>query len=182
MSGSNDLDALLSEAQRAVADATSSQALTEVRARFLGRKGSLSELLRGIGELAPDERGRAGQAANEAKRRIEEWVAARRAALEQHATDAALADSHLDVTLPGAPPPAGHLHPITYVTREMVEFFASLGFSVEIGPEVETDWNNFEALNIPPDHPARDEQDTFYLESGHVLRTHTSNVQIRAMT
>jgi len=182
MSGSSDLDALLLEAERALASAASGQALTEVRARFLGRKGSLSELLRGIGELSPEERGRAGAAANEAKRRIEEWVAARRDALERSATDAALADRGIDVTLPGAQPPAGHLHPITLVTRDMVEFFASMGFSVETGPEVETDWNNFEALNIPPDHPARDEQDTLYLESGHVLRTHTSNVQIRAMT
>src|SRR5258705_10117440 len=182
MSGSNDLDALLLEAERAVASAESGQALTEVRARFLGRKGSLSELLRGIGELAPDERGRVGQAANDAKRRIEESVEARRAALEQSATDAALNQRALDVTLPGAEPPAGHVHPIALVTRDMVEFFASLGFSVETGPEVETDWNNFEALNIPPDHPARDEQDTFYVETGHVLRTHTSNVQIRAMT
>jgi phenylalanyl-tRNA synthetase alpha chain len=182
MSGSNDLDALLDEAERAVASAGSTQALSEVRARFLGKKGHVSELLRGIGELAPEARGRAGQAANEAKRRIEAWVDARRAELEQSATDAALAQRAIDVTLPGAEPRAGHLHPITHVTRDMVAFFASLGFAVETGPEVETDWNNFEALNIPPDHPARDEQDTFYVETGHVLRTHTSNVQIRAMT
>jgi len=182
MSGSDDLDALLVEAERAVASAGTVQALTEVRARFLGKKGSLSELLRGIGELSPEARGRAGARANDAKRAIEEIVAARRAVLEQSATDAALSEHKLDVTLPGAEPAAGHLHPVTYVTRDMVEFFASMGFSVELGPEVETDWNNFEALNIPPDHPARDEQDTFYLESGHVLRTHTSNVQIRAMT
>ena len=182
MSGSDDLDALLDEARRAVAAAGSAQALVEVRARFLGRKGSLSELLRGIGELPPAERGPAGQKANEAKRQIEAWAAERREALERSATDSALADGWVDVTLPGAEPPAGHLHPITQLAREMVEFFASMGFSVETGPEVETDWNNFEALNIPPDHPARDEQDTFYLESGHVLRTHTSNVQIRAMT
>ena len=182
MSGSGDLDALLSEARRAVADAASGQALVEVRARFLGRKGSLSELLRGIGELPADARGSAGQAANDAKRQIEAWVAERREALERSATDSALAAGWVDVTLPGAEAPTGHLHPVTQLTREMVEFFGSMGFSVETGPEVETDWNNFEALNIPPDHPARDEQDTFYLEDGHVLRTHTSNVQIRAMT
>jgi phenylalanyl-tRNA synthetase alpha chain len=88
----------------------------------------------------------------------------------------------VDVTLPGALPPAGHLHPITLVTREMVAFFTSLGFEVEEGPEVETDFHNFEALNIPPEHPARDEQDTFYIEGGNLLRTHTSNVQIRTMT
>jgi phenylalanyl-tRNA synthetase alpha chain len=182
MSGSTDLDALLSDARDAVAGAASSQALTEVRARFLGRKGSVSGLLRSIGGLAPDERARVGARVNDAKRQIEAWVDERRARLERGATEEALASHRLDVTLPGAGPPPGHLHPITRVTREMVEFFTSLGFSLEEGPEVETDWNNFEALNIPPDHPARDEQDTFYLESGHVLRTHTSNVQIRAMS
>ena len=182
MSGSSDLDALLGAAREAIADAESVQALLEVRARYLGRKGSLSELLRGIGELAPAERGRVGQAANEAKRTIEQWTAARRDELERSATDAALSAHRLDVTLPGAGTPAGHLHPITQITREMVSFFVSMGFSLEEGPEVETDWNNFEALNIPRDHPSRDEQDTFYLEGGHVLRTHTSNVQIRAMT
>jgi len=149
MSGSNDLDALVLEAERAVASASSVQALTEVRARFLGRKGKVSELLRGIGELSPEQRGRAGQAANDAKSRIEAWVDARRAELERSATDLALAQRAFDVTLPGAAPPTGRLHPITQLTREMVEFFASMGFSVETGPEVETDWNNFEALNIP---------------------------------
>src|SRR5262245_45823566 len=131
MSGSDDLDALLGEARRAVAAAGSAQALVEVRARFLGRKGSISELLRGIGELAPDARGRAGAAANEAKRQIETWVAERREALERSATDSALTAGWVDVTLPGAEPAAGHLHPITQLTREMVEFFASMGFSVE---------------------------------------------------
>ncbi len=182
MSGSSDLDALLEAAREAIARADATQALLEVRASFLGRKGSVSELLRGIGSLPAEERGRVGQAANEAKRTIEGWVAERKEALERSATDDALAAHHLDVTLPGTGSPSGSLHPITQVTREMVSFFASMGFSLEEGPEVETDWNNFEALNIPPDHPSRDEQDTFYLEGGHVLRTHTSNVQIRAMT
>lgn len=182
MSGSSDLDALLEAAREAIARADATQALLEVRASFLGRKGSVSELLRSIGSLPAEERGRVGQAANEAKRTIEGWVAERKLALERRATDTALAAHHLDVTLPGAGAPAGSLHPITQVTRDMVAFFTSMGFSLEEGPEVETDWNNFEALNIPPDHPSRDEQDTFYLEGGHVLRTHTSNVQIRAMT
>ena len=183
MSGSDDLDALLAEAERAIASAGSAQALTEMRARFLGRKGSLSELLRGSASSRPQSAAAPGQAANDAKRRIEGVWPARGAKRSSAAPPTrALAERRIDVTLPGAAPPAGHLHPITQLTREMVEFFASMGFSVETGPEVETDWNNFEALNIPPDHPARDEQDTFYLESGHVLRTHTSNVQIRAMT
>jgi phenylalanyl-tRNA synthetase alpha chain len=180
--GSPNLDALLAEARAAIEAAQTQQALIEIRARFLGKKGSVARVLRGIGELAADERARVGQAANAAKREIEERVAQRRHALERSATGRALADHQLDVTLPGAAPPAGHLHPVTRVTRDMVRFFMSLGFSVEEGPEVETDFNNFEALNIPPDHPARDQQDTFYLEGGNLLRTHTSNVQIRAMT
>jgi phenylalanyl-tRNA synthetase alpha chain len=178
--GSPNLDALLAEARAAIEAAQTQQALIEIRARFLGKKGSVARVLRGIGELAADERARVGQAANAAKREIEERVAQRRHALEHSATGRALADHQLDVTLPGAAPPAGHLHPVTRVTRDMVRFFMSLGFSVEEGPEVETDFNNFEALNIPPDHPARDQQDTFYLDN--LLRTHTSNVQIRAMT
>jgi phenylalanyl-tRNA synthetase alpha chain len=182
MSASSDLEALLAEARDAVAAADAVQALVEVRARFLGKNGSVSQLLRGIGRLPAEERGRVGQAANDAKRAIEAWVSERREGLERSATDASLRAHHLDVTLPGAGAASGSLHPITQVTREMVSFFASMGFSLEEGPEVETDWNNFEALNIPPDHPSRDEQDTFYLEDGHVLRTHTSNVQIRAMT
>ena len=180
--GSPNLDALLAEARTAIEAAQTQQALIEIRAGFLGKKGSVARVLRGIGELAADERARVGQAANAAKREIEERVAARRDALERSATGRALTDHQLDVTLPGAAPPAGHLHPVTRVTRDMVRFFMSLGFSVEEGPEVETDYNNFEALNIPPDHPARDEQDTFYVEGGNLLRTHTSNVQIRAMT
>ena len=182
MSASSDLEALLAEARQAIAGAGAVQALVEVRAGFLGKNGSLSKLLRGIGKLPPAERGPIGQAVNEAKRTVEGWVAERREVLERRDTDAELHAHRLDVTLPGAGAPLGSLHPITQVTREMVSFFASMGFSLEEGPEVETDWNNFEALNIPPDHPSRDEQDTFYLEDGHVLRTHTSNVQIRAMT
>ncbi|MGI9590590.1 MAG: phenylalanine--tRNA ligase subunit alpha [Myxococcota bacterium] len=177
-----DLDALLAEARATVEAAPSLQALTEVRARYLGKKGSVSGQLRQLGKLPAEERAAAGARVNDAKRSIEAWVADRREALEGQATDTALAEHRLDVSLPGAGPPQGSLHPITRVTREMVDFFVSMGFSLEEGPEVETDWHNFEALNIPPDHPARDEQDTFYLANGLVLRTHTSNVQIRAMT
>ena len=139
-------------------------------------------MLRGIGALAPDERARVGEAANVAKDRIEALVAARRAALEDAARDHRLAAHRLDVSLPGVRAPRGHLHPITQIERDIVAFFTGLGFAVEEGPEVETEWNNFEALNIPPDHPARDMQATFFVEGGHVLRTHTSPVQIRAMT
>ncbi len=177
------LEEILRQAAADVEGAQTLQALTEVRARYLGRKGSVSGLLRGLGKLAPEARGPRGQQVNAAKQAVEELVAERRAALEGRAQAEALSGRRVDITLPGAAPPAGHLHPITQVTRDMVHFFTSMGFSVEEGPEVETDWHNFEALNIPPEHPARDEQDTFYVEGeGRLLRTHTSNVQIRAMT
>jgi phenylalanyl-tRNA synthetase alpha chain len=177
------LEQTLEQARADVSAAASLQDLTETRARYLGKKGSVSGLLRRVGGLAPEERKRFGQEVNAAKQRIEEWVAERRAALEGAQQARALAEGQLDITLPGAAPPAGHLHPLTHVTRDMVQFFSSMGFSVEEGPEVETDWHNFEALNLPPEHPARDEQDTFYVEGdGRLLRTHTSNVQIRAMT
>jgi phenylalanyl-tRNA synthetase alpha chain len=176
------LEALAARAREEIARAGTPQALLQVRAAYLGRKGSVSELLRGIGELAPAERGRFGQAANAVKQQIEAWVAERRSALERGARAQALEARALDVTLPGVEVPLGHLHPVTRMMRDMVAFFTGLGFSIEQGPEVDDDWHNFEALNIPPDHPARDEQDTFYVEGGHVLRTHTSNVQIRAMS
>jgi len=176
------LEDLERRAREAIASADSLHGLAEVRASFLGKKGSVSLLLRGIGKLAPEERGKAGQAANAAKQRIEAWAAERKQALEAGLRDEALDQTGLDVSLPAAGPPEGRLHPVTRVTRDMVAFFTSMGFSIEEGPEVETEFHNFEALNIPADHPARDEQDTFYVEGGPLLRTHTSNVQIRAMT
>ncbi len=182
MSELESLEALESEAREAIAGADGVQQLVEVRARYLGRKGSVAAYLRGVGKLAPEARGPAGQAANAAKQRIEDWVAARRAELERDATGRSLAEHRYDTSLPGAGAPHGRLHPLTWVLRDAVEFFSALGFSVEEGPEVETDWNNFGALNFPDDHPARDVQDTFFVEGGHVLRTHTSPVQVRTMT
>ena len=176
------LDRLEAEAVAAFEAARSLQALNELRAGFLGRKGSISALLRGIGGLAPEARGPAGQAINSLKVRVEELFRTRRGALESEAQSAALQRGRLDVTLPPPRPPRGHLHPVTRIEREMTEFFSGLGFSIEVGPEVETEYNCFEALNIGADHPARDMQDTFFVEGGHVLRTHTSPVQIRAMT
>ena len=178
----SEIQALERSARQEIAAAGSLQALTEARARYLGRKGSVSALLRTLGDLDPTQRAARGQAVNQLKQSIEAQVAERRAELEGRAQDRSLAETRLDISLPGTVAPAGQLHPITRVTRDMVAFFTSMGFAVEEGPEVESDWNNFEALNIPPEHPARDEQDTFYVEGGHVLRTHTSNVQIRVMT
>jgi phenylalanyl-tRNA synthetase alpha chain len=174
-------EALLDAARSAVAGAQSAAVLAEVRARFLGRRSELAALLREVGRLPAEERGAAGQRANAAKEEIEAWVQARRDALEGAAVARELAQHRLDVTLPGARPPRGRLHPVTRVERDVVAFFTGLGFSVEEGPEVETQYHNFEALNIPADHPSRDMQATFFVEGGHVLRTHTSPVQIRAM-
>jgi len=179
---SDDLRAIVAEAERAFAAAGSVQELIEARARFLGKRGSLSAVLRGLGGLAPDARSRLGAKANEAKLAIEAAAAARRAALERAGEAHALEAGRLDVSLPGAAPPRGHLHPVSVIEREVASFFTTLGYSIEDGPEVETEWNNFGALNFPEDHPARDLQDTFFVEGGHVLRTHTSPVQVRAMT
>ncbi|MCZ6823184.1 MAG: phenylalanine--tRNA ligase subunit alpha [Deltaproteobacteria bacterium] len=180
--GVENLGQLESQARAALEAAQSVQALTEARARFLGRKGSISSLLRGIGALDPAERGRVGQAVNASKQRIDEHFQARRRVLEAADQARAMERQALDVTLPGLAPPRGHLHPVTLIEREMTQFFSNLGFSIELGPEVETEYYNFEALNIPADHPSRDTQDTFFVEGGHVLRTHTSPVQIRAMS
>jgi phenylalanyl-tRNA synthetase alpha chain len=178
---STDLAVLEEQALAEIAAASGLQDLTAVRARYLGKKGSVAGALRRIGDLGVEERAAVGQAANTAKQRIEAAVSARRDALKRASQQDSLVRQRVDVTLPGAGAATGRLHPITRVMRDMVAFFTSMGFSVEEGPEVETEYNNFEALNIPADHPARDEQDTFYLEDGQLLRTHTSNVQIRVM-
>ena len=177
-----DLDTLAQGARTDVAGAGSLQDLTSVRARYLGRKGSVSDLLRGIGDLPAEERSRVGQQVNALKVQIEDWVVERRAALESRERNRHLEEHRLDVTLPAAGQPLGHLHPVSHVQRDMAQFFLARGFSIEEGPEVETEHNNFDALNVPADHPARDMQDTFWVEGDFVLRTHTSPVQIRAMT
>jgi phenylalanyl-tRNA synthetase alpha chain len=177
-----DLRAIVAEAEQAFAAARSLQELIEARARFLGKKGSVSGLLRGLGGKAPAERAALGAEANAAKERIEAFATARREALERAGQAHALEAGRLDVSLPGAAPPRGRLHPVSLIEREVSAFFTTLGYSIEDGPEVETEWNNFGALNFPEDHPARDLQDTFFVEGGQVLRTHTSPVQIRAMT
>ncbi len=181
-SGGGELEALCAEAHDAIGGAKTVQELREVRARFLGRKGSVSSRLRAIGELPQAERKAAGDALNRAAKRIEDEVAERERALERESASHALSARAFDPTLPGVTPTHGALHPITKVERDMAAFFAGLGFSVEDGPEVESEWHNFDALRIAADHPSRDSQDTFWVAGGNVLRTHTSPVQIRAMT
>lgn len=156
-------------------------AVDAVRVRFLGKKGILTTLLRGLGSLPPDERKATGQAVNALKERIESALveAAERAAAR--ASLLALDSERLDPTLPPRLRPRGALHPVTAARRDLEAIFRSMGFAVESGPEVEDDFHNFEALNLPPGHPARDATDTFYLEGGLLLRTHTSPVQIRTM-
>jgi phenylalanyl-tRNA synthetase alpha chain len=176
------LDAL----RRAFADAlreagASPAAVESVRVRFLGKKGELTALLKGLGAVSEAERPAAGAAINEAKVELETALENAKSAAAEKAAAAALSRDRIDVTLPPRRPARGSLHPVTQTRRELERIFRSMGFTVETGPEVEDDFHNFEALNLPPGHPARDASDTFYLEHGLLLRTHTSPVQIRTM-
>jgi phenylalanyl-tRNA synthetase alpha chain len=153
-----------------------------LRVQWIGRKqGTVRALLDGLKTVAPAERRAYGEAVNRLKVTVEERLAALDVELLAREREAARRAAAVDVSLPGRPPQLGSLHPVTLVIREMEEIFAELGYSVAEGPEVETDYHNFEALNFPRDHPARDTQDTFFLEGGQLLRTHTSPVQIRTM-
>src|SRR4051794_32733318 len=170
-----DLDSLRAEAEAAIAAAASSAELEELRVRYLGRKSELTQTLRGIGELAPEQRGPVGKQANEVRVALEEQLDARTRELADSELERRLVDDRVDVTLPGDPPEAvGALHLITQTRREIEDFFVGLGFMVEHGPEVEWDYYNFTALNHPPKHPARMLQDTFYFSDDVLLRTHTS--------
>ncbi len=177
-----DLDALRTEAEGAIAQAGSAAELEELRVRYLGRKSELTSTLRSIGELPPEQRGPVGKTANEVRQALEQLLSRRSEALEASELDARLAEDRIDVTLPGSPPsPVGHLHLVTETRRLMEDVFIGLGFNVVEGPEVEYDHYSFTTLNIPPDHPARALQDTFYLSPDVVLRPHTSPMQTRSM-
>jgi phenylalanyl-tRNA synthetase alpha chain len=170
------------EAVAEIESAGTSAALEELRIRHLGRKAELPNLLRGVAQLPPDERGAVGKRANEVRRALEALIEERGAALEATELDARLAGDTVDMTLPGRPPqPVGRLHLITATRREIEDVFIGLGFNVVEGPEVETVFYNFDALNHDPAHPARSRSDTFYVDDDTVLRTHTSPMQIRAM-
>ena len=175
------VDAVAQEARDAIASARSSAELEQVRVTYLGRQGALTQLLRGLGALPAAERPAVGAAANEAKRELEALLEVRVAEALDRERRERREGERPDLTLPGRRPPRGALHPLTRVHDEIVAIFAGLGFSVAEGPEIETDYHNFEALNIPRDHPARDMQDTFYIGDDVLLRTHTSPVQIRVM-
>lgn len=155
--------------------------LEPVRIEVLGRKGTLAAISKDMGKLQPGERARIGKLLNAAKEALEHAIEARKAEFDRAALEARLASEWLDVTEPAPGPRPGSLHPLTQIQRELEELFASLGFAVLDGPEVETEYHNFDALNIPATHPARDMQDTFWLTDGNLLRTHTSPVQVRGM-
>ena len=170
------------EAEAAIAAAGSSAELEELRVRHLGRRAELPNLLRGVRDLPPEERGPVGQAANQARQALEGLIERRAAELDATELDARLSADRVDVTLPGDPaPPVGRLHLLAATRREIEDVFLGLGFDVAEGPEIESVYYNFDALNHPPDHPAREETDTFYVSDDVVLRTHTSPVQVRAM-
>ncbi len=181
--GVNNLDQLLKDAAAAFAAATDINALEQVKAKFLGKSGSVTELLKGLAKLDPEARKEAGALINRCKKGVEDFLEARREALRTAQLEAQLAAEALDVTLPGRGMGTGGLHPVVRTQERFETLFRSIGFEVAEGPEIEEDWFNFTALNTPDNHPARSMHDTFYIEGAKdvLLRTHTSPVQIRAM-
>jgi len=179
------LDQTISElrdaALKALESAATLEAVEAVRVEALGRKGKLAEVSKSFGKLSPEERAQTGKLLNAVKEELETRLEARKAALDSIALEARLESEWIDLTAPAPGARPGSLHPVTQVQQEIEDLFVSLGFAVMDGPEVETEHYNFDALNIPPDHPARDMQDTFWLKDGRLLRTHTSPVQIRAL-
>jgi len=178
------IEELAGEGLRALEEARTESDLLEVKGRFFGKKGRLTEYLKGVSSLPPEERRTLGAAVNAAKHRLESAFDARLSEIRERDRAAREGRDRVDVTLPGRAAPIGHRHPVSSTMAEIVAVFQRLGFSIRGGPDIETDYYNFEALNIPKDHPARDMQDTFYVErpgGDMVLRTHTSPVQIRTM-
>lgn len=175
------LDALVSQALEAVQRSEDVGALEQVRVQYLGKKGELTQLMQTLGKLSAEERPQAGALINAAKNQVQDVLNARKADLEKAALDAKLSAERIDVTLPGRGQASGGLHPISRALERMEQIFSRIGYSVAEGPEVEDDYHNFEALNIPSHHPARAMHDTFYFNANTVLRTHTSSVQVRTM-
>jgi phenylalanyl-tRNA synthetase alpha chain len=174
-----DLQTIVDEARRTFADIGEPAQLEQAKARFLGKTGLLTELLKGLGKLPADQRPAEGARINQAKVQIEDALDARREALQEAVLDAQLAQEALDVTLPGRGRERGGVHPVIRTWQRVEQIFRSIGFEVADGPEIETDWYNFTALNQPENHPARSMHDTFYVEGGLLLRTHTSPMQVR---
>ena len=186
MTETNNLEKLEAELLANIAKAESEAGLEEIRVAALGKKGAISAQMKGLGKLAPEDRKTAGQTLNALKVRVSDALASRREVLKKEAMTAKLASEKTDVTLPARKHSLGTIHPVSQIWEEVVQIFGDLGFAVAEGPHIESDWYNFGALNIPDEHPARQEHDTFYFPPGKdgsrkVLRTHTSPVQIRTM-
>lgn len=175
------LTALQQEAAVAIAAIKTLEELEQLRVHYLGKKGQLSQVLRGMGKLSPEERPRIGALANQVKEALQENLDGQRQELLLCQIQAQLEAETLDVTMPGVSRPLGRFHPLNSTIDKVLDIFVGLGYTIAEGPQIETDYYNFEALNTPADHPARDMQDTFYLPDGQLLRTHTSSVQIRYM-
>ncbi|NEP90025.1 MAG: phenylalanine--tRNA ligase subunit alpha [Okeania sp. SIO2C2] len=175
------LTELRQTATEAIATTENLEKLEELRINYLGKKGQVSKILGGMGKLSPEERPKVGAIANEVKQAIQSNLDQKRTNLKTAEIAAKLQAETLDVSMPGVYRPQGKIHPLNNLIDRALEIFIGLGYTVATGPEMETDYYNFEALNTPPDHPARDMQDTFYLPDGNLMRTHTSSVQIRYM-
>jgi len=178
---SSELGQLVQAGRAAIANAQDLAALDAIRVEFLGKKGRITDQLKALGRLSPEERPKAGQAINEAKEALQAALEARRSELDADRLRRVLEAGRVDVTLPGRGQAVGGLHPVTRTMERIEDLFASIGFAVAQGPEIEDDYHNFEALNIPAHHPARAMHDTFYFDAHRLLRTHTSPVQIRVM-
>jgi len=175
------INKIITDAKKSIASAIDLKALDDSRVLFLGKKGELTDLLKGLGKLSKEERPVMGEAINEAKVKIQNLIESRKEELEEVALQKRLLEERIDVTLPGRNIEKGGLHPITQTLHHIQNIFAKAGFEIEIGPEIEDDFHNFSALNIPEHHPARAMHDTFYFDANTVLRTHTSPVQIRTL-
>lgn len=176
-----ELQRIKAEALDAIKGAANQQALQDIRVKYLGKKGEVTALLKGLGKLSPEERPKAGALVNAVREALEAEIDTVKARMETAELNARLEKERIDITLPGRAQKAGHIHPLTKVNEMIEDFFMKMGYTVEEGPEVEQDYYNFECLNLPKDHPARDMQDSFYITENFLLRTHTSPVQARTM-
>ena len=176
-----ELQCIKEVALTAIKAATNQQALQDVRVKYLGKKGEVTALLKGLGKLSPEERPKMGAFVNAVRETLEAELDKIKSSMETAAMNARLEEEKIDITLPGRAPKTGHIHPLTTVNEMIEDFFMKMGYTVEEGPEVEQDYYNFECLNLPKDHPARDMQDSFYITENFLLRTHTSPVQARTM-
>ena len=177
----DNLEALTSGALQAIAQAENAAELDSLRVQYLGKKGSLTEQLKSLGKLPAEKRPAAGAAINQSKQQVQETINQRKETIDSAATTELLQREAIDITLPGRGQQAGALHPVTRTIERIEEIFSAAGFNTVEGPEIEDDYHNFEALNIPGHHPARAMHDTFYFDANTLLRTHTSNVQVRTM-